>query len=166
MGLWYPHSPLQRIFVHLCLEDAQDPTAAHIVMGPAFRSIPAQGYLQMQHRDAIFLVVLAIKVESYSLLQHRRDRPCSSQAFHLSPAIALVPVPIFAVVTVSAAWPQLLNQWPEISPWQPQVAQRFPVVLCIWAVISTLISAGTGGSGPEGHFVVLGTVQMGKGCQR
>lgn len=151
--------------VSLCWEDAQDPRAAHIVMGPAFRSITAQDYLQMQHRNAVFLVVLAIKAEFYSLLQHRRDRPCSPQAFHLTPAIALVPAPIFAVVLVSAAWPQLLNQWPEISLWQPQVAQRLPVVLRIWAVISAVILTGTGVSGPEGHFVVLGTMQMGKGCQ-
>lgn len=60
--------------------------------------------------------------ESYALLQERRDRPCSSQAFHLTPAVILVPAPVFAVVIVSSAWSQLLNQWPEISHWQPQVA--------------------------------------------
>lgn len=107
------------------------------------------------------------KEESYTLLPERRDRPCSSQAFHLTPAVILVPAPVFAVVIVSSAWSQLLNQRPEISHWQPQVAQRFPLVLCIWAVIiiSTVITAASGGSGPEWHFVVLGTAQKGKGCQ-
>lgn len=105
--------------------------------------------------------------ESYALLQERRDRPCSSQAFRLTPAVILVPAPVFAVVIVSSAWSQLLNQWPEIRHWQPQVAQRFPLVPCIWAVIiiSAAITAVSGGSGPEWHFVVLGTVQKGKGCQ-
>lgn len=73
--------------------------------------------------------------ESHALLQERRDRLCSSQAFNLTPAVILVPAPVFAVVIVSSAWSQLLNQWPEISHWQPQVARRFPLVLCIWAVI-------------------------------
>lgn len=105
--------------------------------------------------------------ESYAPPQERRGRPCSSRAFHLTPAVIPVPAPVFAVVIVSSAWSQLLNQWAEISHWQPQVAQRFPLVLCIWAVIiiSTVITAVSGGSGPEWHFVVLGTVQKRKGCQ-
>lgn len=75
-----------------------------------------------------------------------------------------MPAPVFAVVIVSSAWSQLLSQWPEISHWHPQVAQRFPLVLCIWAVIiiSAVITAASGGSGLEWH-VVLGTVQEGKG---
>lgn len=105
------------------------------------------------------------KEEPCALLPETRDRPCSSQAFHLTPAIILVPAPVFADVIVSSAWSQLLNQWPEISHWQPQVAQQFPLVLCIWAVIiiSAVITAASGGSGLEWHFVVLGTVQEGKG---
>lgn len=56
-------------------------------------------------------------------MQEGRDRPCSAQAFHLTPAVIPVPAPVFAVVIVSSARPQLLNQWPEISHWQPQVAE-------------------------------------------
>lgn len=93
--------------------------------------------------------------------------PSPHHAFHLTPAAILLPAPVSAVVVVSSARSQLLNQWPEISHWQPQVAERFPLVLCIWAVviISAVITAATGGCRPEWHFVVLGTVQRAAGSQ-